>query len=94
MNLSPWLDYVAAGTEHDLGVLRPETDLAFQDDRELIFTVMDVRRDKGRDLEAMFHDGDSTIGVPPIDLEGDADARHERLHRSIAGTYSFDAVRR
>src|SRR5262245_39242414 len=76
VHLPARFDDVAARPEDYLAVVRSETDLAFEHDRVLVFPGVQVRRGDRADLEGMLHYGYHTAGVPAVQLEGRAEARH------------------
>ena len=84
MDLAARLDDVAAGPEHDLLVLRPEADLALEDDRVLVLERVDVRRHECPDRERVLDDRERAAGVLAVDLEDDADARREPAGAALA----------
>jgi hypothetical protein len=75
VDLTPWLDDVAARSQDDFLVVGAESDLSLEDDRVFILERVDVRRHEGAHRERVLDDRERAPRVLTVDLEDHADAR-------------------
>jgi hypothetical protein len=87
VQLAARLRDVPARAEHNLPVPRPEADLAFGDDRELVLQGVQVRRDEDTWLERVFHDRDRAAGVGAPQLEHDAEPGNDFADPALTRLY-------
>jgi hypothetical protein len=85
MYLAAWLDDVAACHQHGLSIVRAKPDFSFEDDGDLVFIGMHVRRDQGAHIEDVLHHGQRSPGVFAVDPESDTDTGPEHGLLTLVG---------